>query len=181
MSFSNPAASAKDSAPAYRRALFALLGDQDSLTVMAEQPEVLRSLTDGVDPDVLRCPEFPGKWSVQDVLQHLVDTETVYAVRYRLVVAQDRPEITGFDQDRWATDLAYADDDREVLLHELGTVRRRNLRLLRGLPQSAFARVGLHAERGEETLDDMVRLGAAHDLVHRAQIERVLKTVQAQS
>ena len=177
MSFNNPAASARDGAEAYRGALLALLGDQDPLTVMAEQAGALRSLTDGVAAGVLRRVEHPGKWSVQDVLQHLVDTETVYAVRYRMIVAQDRPTITGFDQDAWSTDLRYTDLEAERLLHELDPVRLRNLRLLRGLPRSAFRRAGLHDERGEETLDDMVRLGAAHDLVHRHQIERILKAV----
>jgi hypothetical protein len=177
MSFNNPAGSAREGAEAYRQALLALLGDRDPLTVMTEQAGALRSLTDGVPAEVLRRVELPGKWSAHDVLQHLVDTETVYTVRYRMVVAQDRPRITGFDQDAWASNLGYTDIDAELLLHELDTVRQRNLRLLRGIPQTAFERVGLHDERGEETLGDMLRLGAAHDLVHRQQIERILEAV----
>jgi hypothetical protein len=36
-----------------------------------------------------------------------------------------------------------------------------------------LARVGIHAERGEETLADMIRLCAGHDLLHLAQLARI--------
>lgn len=177
MTFSNPARTAKESASAYRQALLDLLGERDPLTVMAEQVDALRELTGSVDADVLRRSESPGRWSVQGVMQHLVDTEAVYAVRYRLIAAQDRPVIAGFDQDRWVSDLGYLDIDNEVLLRELQTFRQRNLRLLYGLPPEARGRVGRHEERGAESLEDMIKLGAAHDLVHRSQIERILSNV----
>ena len=48
-----------------------------------------------------------------------------------------------------------------------------NVRLWERLTPADLARVGLHAERGEESLEHMRRLYAAHDLLHLRQLERI--------
>jgi hypothetical protein len=53
-------------------------------------------------------------------------------------------------------------------------VRTANLRLWRSLTPAQLARVGLHSERGPESMDLVIRIMGAHDLVHRRQIDRVL-------
>ena len=55
----------------------------------------------------LRQPERAGKWSIAQVLQHLADSDLVWGWRARLILAQDRPTITGYDQDLWAERLRY--------------------------------------------------------------------------
>jgi hypothetical protein len=96
----------------------------------------------------------------------------------RLVAAEDRPTLTGYDQDAWVTGLRYRDGDPEDALQQFELLRRLNLRLLHGLPPGGLERVGLHNERGEESLGHMVRLYAGHDLVHLRQLERVLTVVR---
>jgi hypothetical protein len=91
-----------------------------------------------------------------------------------MVLAEDQPDLTGFDQDLWAVRLGY--DDREV--HEelqlFEVVRRANLSLLERASDADMQRLGIHRERGEETVEHMVRLYAGHDLVHLAQARRIL-------
>ena len=53
-------------------------------------------------------------------------------------------------------------------------MRAVNLLLVGQATEAEWQRVGLHGERGEESVADMVRLYAGHDLAHRAQIERIL-------
>ena len=119
----------------------------------------------GVSPEQLRQPERPGKWSIAQVLQHLSDTEIVGAWRFRLILAQDRPQITGYDQDIWADRLHYADADPAAALELFTVVRRANLRLLELATAADLARVGLHAERGEESVGHLRNLYAGHDLL----------------
>jgi len=179
MTFANPAGSAAAAAPGYVRALLDLLGDRDPLDVLAEQLIWLERRTAGLDDAVLRRPEAPGKWSVIEVIQHLADSDVVVAWRSRLILAEDRPAIQGYDQDAWARNLDYSHASLDVAMGQLRGVRTANLRLWRSLTPAQRARVGIHSERGPESLDLLLRLMGGHDLVHRRQIERVLAAAGA--
>ena len=174
MTFANPAGGAAAAAATYVRGLLDLLGDQDPLEIAAKQLSWLERRTAGLDDATLRRPEAPGKWSAIEVIQHLADTEVVYAWRTRQILTEDRPVIQGYDQDVWARTLAYAAIPLDLALAQLRGVRPANLRLWRSLTPAERARVGLHTERGPESLDLLIRLMGAHDLVHRRQIDRVL-------
>jgi hypothetical protein len=174
MSFANPASAAAATAPAYVRALLAFLGDRDPLEVAAELLPWLEPRTAGLDDAALRRPEGPGKWSVIEVIQHLADSELVYGFRTRMILTADRPPLQGFDQDAWARTLRYAEMPLDVALAQLRGMRAANLQLWRSLTPAHRARVGMHGERGPESLDLLLRLMGAHDLVHRRQIARVL-------
>ena len=173
-SFANPAGTAAAAAPAYTRALLELLGPREPLEVMPELVPWLEGRLREVPDARLRQPEAPGKWSVVEVLQHLADTEMMYGVRGRLVLSEDRPTIVGYDQDRWATLFRYREVPTELALAELRALRQANLAVWRRVGPAELARVGLHSERGEESFGLMLRMMAAHDLVHRRQIERIL-------
>ena len=96
----------------------------------------------------------------------------------RIVLAQDRPAITGYDQDAWATRLRYAEVEIADALADFEQFRRSNLRLLARLPVADRARIGLHAERGEESVAHIIRLTAGHDVLHLRQIERILAALR---
>jgi hypothetical protein len=56
-------------------------------------------------------------------------------------------------------------------------LRDANLRLISRIPASDYARVGVHSERGEESVAHMMKMYGGHDLLHRRQIERIRKAV----
>jgi len=174
MTFANPAGNAAAAAAGYTRAILEVLGNRDPIVVAAELIHWLERRTAGLDDAILRRPEAPGKWSVVQVIQHLADTELVYAWRTRQILTQDRPAIQGYDQDAWAKELRYEAADLAVALGQLRGVRTANLRLWRSLTPAQLTRVGLHSERGPESLDLVIRMMGGHDLVHRRQIDRVL-------
>jgi hypothetical protein len=72
----------------------------------------------------VRRPEQEGKWSVLHVVRHLADSELVSAVRWRMVVAQNRASLVAYDQDVWAERLRYSHADAEEALDEFMAVRR---------------------------------------------------------
>lgn len=172
-SFSNPATDAASGAGDYTRRLLALLGDRDPIEVQRELLPWLRAAVGGLDEGTLRRPEARGKWSVLAVVRHLADSELVYRYRMRLIVAQPGVEIPAYDQDAWADGLRYDEDSMEAALEELETLRKADLAWLARLDDEELERSGLHAERGPESVRHVVRLLAAHDLVHRRQIERI--------
>lgn len=174
---SNPADAAREAAEGYVTAILALVGDRDPMEILTETPEAVAALVDGLDESALRTPEAPGKWSMAGVVQHLADSELVWAYRLRRVLADDRPRLTGFDQDLWAHRLDYASADPGMALGVLRTVRPANLALLRRAGPEDLERVGVHAERGEESLRHMVPLYAGHDVAHRNQLARIRSAV----
>src|SRR5581483_3644869 len=161
----------------YVRNLLALLGDRDPLTVLAEMPDAIEAASRGMDPERLRRPEKPGKWSVLEVVAHLADSEIALGWRFRHMLGDRDPQIAGYDQDAWAQRFRYADADLETSLALFRAVRTSNLRILRAATPEDLARVGVHAERGPESVGQLLKLVAAHDLVHRRQIARIQAAV----
>jgi uncharacterized damage-inducible protein DinB len=175
--FTNPASRSAEQAVAYTSAVLDLLGDTQPTSVLTETPAALKRAIAGLSDAQLVQPESHGKWSIRHVLQHLADSELVWGWRLRLVLAQDRPGLTGYDQDAWAARLHYETARADDAVSDFSVLRRSNLRLLAQTADSDLDRVGIHAERGEESIRHMMRLYAGHDLLHLRQIERIRKAV----
>jgi hypothetical protein len=150
-----------------------LVEGREPIGVLRQTPQELRDAISALGTGDLRTPESPGKWSINEVVQHLADSDLVFGWRVRLVLSQDRPVITGYDQDRWAARLRYADEDPAEALDRFSLLRRSNVRLLERASAEDLRRVGLHSERGEESLARIISLYAGHDLLHLRQIERI--------
>lgn len=175
--FSNTSANSPDERSKYAGAVLELLGTREPMAVLRDTPEAAARAISGLTAAQLKTPEAAGKWSIVQVLRHLADSEVVWGWRMRLILAHDRPAITGYDQDLWADRLHYADSDPAEALDALRVLRRDNLRLLERATPGDLARVGVHAERGEESAGYLMRLFAGHDLLHLNQIERIRKTL----
>jgi len=177
--FTNPAAGAAGQAAAYVAAILDLLGSRDPLAVVRDTPTALARAVEGLSDEKLRTPERSGKWSIGQVLQHLADSDLVWGWRVRLILAQDRPTLTGYDQDLWADRLHYAESVPAESLETFRVLRRANLRLVERASAQELQRVGVHVERGEESLAHLIKLYAGHDLLHLNQIARIRKAIDA--
>jgi uncharacterized damage-inducible protein DinB len=169
----NPFGLSKEAAARYTQLLLDALGNRDPLDVLSEQPAQLERATAGLSLAKLRQPEKPGKWSVNQVVQHLADSEIVTGYRIRMILAGDNPEIQAYDQDAWAERLGYAERALADALTQIKVVRSRTIELLRGLTPAEWERAGVHSERGRESVRHTVNLQAGHDIVHLRQIARI--------
>ena len=174
----NSGSSATGGVASYTHALFELLGDRDPVEVLRATPAAISVIVSGLGAARIESPEKPDKWSIRHVVQHLADSELMGAVRLRLTLAQDRPPLAGYDQDLWAKRLRYQEVPFAEALDQFTVVRRVNLRLWERLTEADLARVGLHTERGEESLGVMRKLYAGHDLAHLRQISRIRDAVE---
>lgn len=175
--FSNRSIDPPEERASYAGAVLGLLGDRDSIAVLRETPQELARLIAGVPLAALRAPEAAGKWSITQVLAHLADSDLVWGWRVRLILAQDRPTITGYDQDQWADRLNYAGADPHDSLATFQVLRRNNLQLIERATPDDRRRVGVHSERGEESIEYLIGLYAGHDLLHLQQIKRIRSAV----
>jgi hypothetical protein len=163
---------------AYRATLLAALGDDDPAVALASSPAALRRLIADAG-DLLRVRPEPTEWSVLECIGHIVDAELVISTRVRWIVAEERPDIVGYDQDLWVDALQHNEDDPAILLTLFDGLRAANLDLWSRIPVSARSRVGLHRERGPESYELTTLLSAGHDRVHMAQARRTLDRLRA--
>jgi len=160
-------------AEAYRQSLLAALGDDDPAVAQAQTAAALRALVREAGP-ALRDRPAPGEWSALECIGHIVDGELVVAARYRWILAHDEPQIIGYDQALWVERLRHQEDDVEHLIDLFEALRPANLELWSRMSDADRARVGIHNERGRESIDLTFRLAAGHDRVHLDQARRAL-------
>jgi len=165
-------------AKAYQESLLAALGDDDPAAAQATTPARIRRLIEAAGDDIRLRPEA-REWSVLECNGHVADGEIVMSSRYRFVLAQDEPEIVGYDQDLWVDGLRHNEDDPTELLETFEAARRANIGLWRRSSPEQRSRVGIHQERGRESFDLMFRMLAGHDRVHLDQADRALEAVRA--
>src|SRR5512136_1683161 len=78
------------------------LKNRDPLTVAAATPGKIVSLIRGLTPRQLARRPAPGKWSIQEIISHLGDTEMVMCCRARWIAFEKDPALVPFDQEKWA-------------------------------------------------------------------------------
>lgn len=115
----------------------------------------------------------PGKWSACEIVHHLADSETTSALRLRLLLAEDRPVIQGYDQDQYAVRLRYNERNIAPALDAFRAAREVTSQLLELMSEEDWAREGVHTESGRYTAEDWLRIYAAHAHNHAAQIKRL--------
>ena len=150
--------------PEERRALIQQYGDGYN--------EVIRAL-DNFPTESLGAHPIPGKWSAREIVHHLGDSETTSAIRIRKLLVEDEPLIQGYDQDQFASRLRYNERDMAPALEAFRCARETTMQLLPLLSEDDWQRSGTHTESGRYTLEDWLRIYAAHAHNHAAQIHRL--------
>src|SRR4051812_28461055 len=158
----------------YTARLLALAEGAQPLEVLAATAaRIGRAIAARGAADLQWSPD-PGRWSLAQIVAHLADAEIVFAYRMRMILSTPGTAIQAYDQDRWSTAQQAAASDAFESLSLFTAARTANLRLLRRLSAEERARYGIHAERGHESIEHLMRLYAGHDRNHLAQIEQLL-------
>lgn len=112
----------------------------------------------------------PGKWSVKEVVQHVCDTERVFAYRALTFARGDVTRLPGFEQDDWATAARIAHRKLSDVTDELVTLRRASLALFAGFDDATQARRGT-ANDAEFTVGSFAWIVAGHERHHATVLE----------
>ena len=158
----------------YSQRIMKMIEGRDPLKTQSATLKKLESLLKRAPASRLRKRPTPDKWSVAEILAHLADTEIVVGWRIRSILAAPGTAIQAFDQDAWAAAGNYAKRDPRKSIEQFRAVREANLALYKSLSPEQWKHFGLHAERGEESLQRILHMMAGHDINHILQIERIL-------
>ena len=164
----------QETAQEYKQRIFGYLAGNDPVMVQSATAKKLERLISRASPAKLRKQPAPGKWSVTEILAHLADVELVVGYRIRTILGAPGTAIQAFDQDKWAQAMNYAKSDARRSLERFTAFRKANLGLLKSLSAAQWKYNGMHAERGEESIETIAKLSAGHDLNHLSQIERII-------
>ncbi len=129
-------------------------------------PAQLRPMVSDLSPQQLEARPVQGKWSTLEVVCHLVDSEQAWCHRMKRVIAEDKPLLIGYDESRFTASLGYHQHDLKSELALLEGMRLQMALILRGLPESAWVRTGVHSERGLITLEEMLEAEVDHVYHH---------------
>jgi len=165
-----------ETAQQYIRRITAHVEGRRPLTVLAETASRLERLINGVPARALRERTAADKWSASEIVAHLGDAEIVTGFRIRLILGAPGTAIAAYDQDSWVTSGHYETRDPRKSIEQFRVLREANLDLLKSLTPEQWQQHGMHSERGQETIEQIVRMTAGHDINHLQQVERLLLT-----
>jgi hypothetical protein len=156
---------ASEYAPYYGRYI-SLVRAGDILAALEEQPRETQKLLSGLSETQGHYRYAPGKWSVKELLGHLIDTERVFAYRALRIARNDRTPLAGFEQDDYVRQGNFEVQPLANLIEEFACVRRASLFLFQQLSAEAWMRRGI-ADQKEISVRALAYIIAGHELHHR--------------
>ncbi|MCA8954492.1 MAG: DinB family protein [Planctomycetes bacterium] len=142
------------------------VGNAEVWEVLAAAPDALETLLTPVGPELEGFAYAPGKWTIREVLGHVVDAERLFAFRALHIARGDESPLPGMDQTVWA---AHSGAGRRALadhLQEFRELRQANIRMLASLDEVELSRSGL-ASGHSVSVRALVYIIAGHELHHR--------------
>ena len=103
-----------------------------------------------------------GRWSIQQVVLHCMDSDLVSADRLKRMIAEDNPTLIGYDETKFAANLFYEEQDAVAAADVVDRNRKLFAKVLRKLPESAWGRKGTHNERGVLTVGGYLKAVVDH-------------------
>lgn len=107
----------------------------------------------------------PGKWTVKQIIMHLIDFERVFAFRILSFIRADRIALPGFNQDFWMEEVDVGSRTIKDLMKEWKTVRDNTLYLLKQTTEKQSVFPGT-ASGWKVTPRALFFIIAGHQLIH---------------
>jgi hypothetical protein len=110
----------------------------------------------GLSRDQLLAAPIPGKWSTQQVIIHLMDSDLIGTDRMKRIAAEKNPLIIAYNESDFIRELHPERLDAALACEVFRLNRILTAEVLRSLPPSAWTKTGVHNENGKKTLAQMV-------------------------
>lgn len=138
--------------------------------------KVTKELLLSLPEETLNSRYADGKWTIKELLVHIIDDERIYAYRALRFARNDKTELPGFEQDDYAVYSGANDRSIKDILKEFETVRNASISLFQNLDRNALTRSGV-ANGNVMSVRAAAYHIAGHELRHVQLIkERYLET-----
>jgi hypothetical protein len=139
--------------------------DGDVLDHLARQLDDTTALLGGIPAARWRHRYAPEKWSVAEVVGHVIDVERVFGYRALRFAREDATPLPGFDENAWAPRSGYDRRPPPDITQEFRAVRQATLAMFRGFEDQAFGRRGIANQVGY-TVRALAWIIAGHERHH---------------
>jgi uncharacterized damage-inducible protein DinB len=143
-----------------------LVPDGDILASLRQQMNETLALLRSIPESQAAHRYAPGKWSIKELLGHLMDTERIFAYRALRFARGDRTRLPGFDQDDYIRNASFEDYPLNDLAAEFEHVRQASIFLFQHLNEEDWGRSGA-ANDSEISVRALAYIIAGHELHHR--------------
>ncbi|MGH7594206.1 MAG: DinB family protein [Gemmatimonadales bacterium] len=161
----NTRPAADEYAAYYGKYVDLVLGD-DIVLALRQQLDGTLALLRGVAESQGNCRYQPGKWSIKEVLGHLIDTERIFGYRALRIARNDPTPLAGFEQDDYVLSGNFDHCALADLTAEFELVRRSNVAMFQHFGDDAWRRRGV-ASAHPVSVRALAYMIAGHELHHR--------------
>jgi uncharacterized damage-inducible protein DinB len=145
----------------------------DDGLILKHLEDNLRATTDfmrALPQEKLYYRYVEGKWTIKEILAHLIDDERIYAYRALRFARNDQTELPGFEQDAYAVESGANERSLDDLLEEFAAVRKSTIALFNSFDDRVFTRSGVASGNVMS-----VRAGAYHIAGHELRHLNIIK------
>jgi hypothetical protein len=151
--------------PPYYHSYVSLVPEGDIIGTLGRQLVETVGLLAGIPEERERFRYAPEKWSIRELVGHLIDGERIFAYRALRIARNDQTPLHGFDENEYIRNAAFDTIPLAELAMEYESVRRSTIHLFRHLDGAAWDRVGT-ANNGEMSVRAIAYITAGHELHH---------------
>jgi len=152
--------------PPYAIMYIKLLPDDGLLLQhLKDNLEATKNLILSLPPERLAYRYANDKWTIKEMLVHIIDDEPIYAYRAMCFARNEKTELPGFEQDDYVHFSGANEREISSILEEYEAVRNSTIALLNGLPEEALLRAGT-ANNNRVTVRALANHIAGHELHH---------------
>ncbi len=141
------------------------LKEEDVMTAFIEGLEDVNELMASLTEDQLRSAYAEGKWTIKEVLQHLMDTERIFCNRALRIARNDKTELPGFDQDAYVPFSEATERNSMELLQEYNSIRQATITLFKSFTEKMTTRTGT-ASNNTVSVRALAYIIAGHEKHH---------------
>ncbi|MFI8711228.1 DinB family protein [Brevibacillus brevis] len=160
----------RDEYAAYFDYYMGLVPEGELQTILTQQGERIVALFSSLAPEQIDYRYAPGKWTVKEVLGHLIDAERIMSYRLLRIARGDQTPLVGFDENAFVEHGCFQLRDLSDLLEEYKAVRASTIAQVRGISPEAWLRTGL-ANGNKLSARTLAYVIAGHEAHHT----RILK------
>ena len=151
----------------YYEKYVSLIDENELMATLESQPDEMRSITAELAEERGTFAYAEGKWTVKELLSHLVDGERMFAYRIFRIARGDRTPIEGFEQDGYIENSHANDRSFAELSDEFSLLRKANMLFLKNLDEQDWTRMGM-ANNVEISVRALAYIMAGHIRHHVA-------------
>ncbi|MDN5213838.1 DinB family protein [Fulvivirgaceae bacterium BMA12] len=128
--------------PDFYSRYIALVPDGDVFKFLKKQKRMFTALIDSIPEDKLMYSYAEGKWTIKQVVGHVIDTERVMAYRALVFSRGERQAIPGFDENDYVEKASFNKKDIQDLIQEFVKLRESNMALIQNFSSDMMERKG---------------------------------------